>query len=271
MLDGFTLGQNYTSDSPIHRLSAKTKLLMSAVLVLGVLVQGSPGCLALLGIYLMILFVIARVPASYFLRNIPVILLSVLLVCLSSALSQSGPEAFRIGPLAVSCEGVWRGMIAGYKVAFTFFSLSLLTLTTSPTAMSHAIASFLAPLDRLGISTEQIVLMATISLAYIPLLVEDTQRIVEAHSVRGGDFRSLRPLRRSRALFSVLVALIASSLRRAEDLAMAMEVRCYTGQKTRTRYLDTKPRQSDFWFLMTTGFLVLGAFCLSLVAPNWLI
>jgi len=259
MLDGFTIGRNYAGDSTIHRLTGKTKVLVAAALILGVLIEGNPSGLALLGVYLVILVIISRVPFVYCSRNMPVLILGVVLILLSSALAYPGHAWFSVGPVAVTHEGVWRGLILGYKVLFTFLTLSVLTLTTSPLAISHAMASFLAPLEKLGVPIEELVIISMISVSHIPLLLEDVKRIVDAQVTRGGDFHSHHLIRRARTLFSVLVALIAVSLRRAEDLAVAMEIRCYRVGGERTRYREERMASIDIFVLVTTGLFAAGA------------
>ena len=258
MLDGFTIGQNYAGDSTVHRLAAQTKVLIAAALVLGMLTESNPGGLALLGVYLVILLIITRVPFAYYSRNIPTLALGAVLVLLSSALTYPGHVWFSVGPVGVTHEGVWRGLIVGYKVIFAFLTLSLLTLTTSPLAISHAMASFLAPLGKIGFPIEELVIVSTVSLAYIPLLAEDAKKIMDSLVTRGGDFHSHHLIQRARALFSVLAALIVASLRRAEDLAVAMEIRCYRGERGRTRYREERMTVIDVFVLITTGLVVAG-------------
>lgn len=258
MLNGFTIGRNYAGDSMIHRLAAQTKVLIAATLMLGVLGEVSVRGLALLGAYLIILLAIARVPLAYYSRNMPPLVLGAMIILAASALAYPGHAWFRFGPLLVTREGLFRGLIVGYRVLFAFLTMSMLTLTTSPLAISHTLASALAPLAKIGFPIQELATVSALSLAYIPLVVEDAKRIIDSHANRGGDFHSRHLLRRAATMWSVVVVLMAATVRRAADLATAMEIRCYSGARARTSYREEKLTAGDICLLVMTGLIAAG-------------
>jgi len=259
MLDSFTIGRNYAGDSTIHRLAAGTKLLLALGLALAVVSRESFASFFLLGVFLIGLLVLARLPSSFYARNLRFFGIVALLIATCTAFMYPGQVWVSLGPLFISYEGMWRGIRTGYRLIFLFLDFSLLTLTTSPLAISRAMAGFLAPLRRIGFPTQELAVISAISLAYIPLIFEDANKIVDAQTARGGDFHSYHLARRMQTLFSVLTALIAVSLQRAEEVACAMEIRCYKGEEGRTHYRDERVKRADYALLTILAMVLIAA------------
>ncbi len=238
LLRSVSIGQYIPRDSPIHRLDPRTKLLATtAFLVILFLVRGFWG-LGVFGAFLVAAFALAQIPIPFALRSLRpvlVLLLLALVLQLFFGAPEGGTVLVRWGPFTATREGLVQGLFVTARLVLLILGTSLLTYTTSPVAIADALERLLHPFRRVGVPAHELAMMMTIALRFIPTLVEETERIMKAQASRGADFTSGGPIRRARALLPVLVPLFVSAFRRAEDLALAMEARCYRGGEGRTR------------------------------------
>ncbi len=235
MMRSIAIGRYLAGDSVVHRLDPRTKII--AVLVLMVILFMANGWLAygLLGLFILASFAAARIPLGYMLRSLRPVLFILLFTVVINLFLTRGEVVFRIWRLSVTREGIAMSIAMGFRLSMLVITASLLTLTTAPIALTDGLEYLLAPGKRIEIPAHELALMLTIALRFIPTLLEEAERIMKAQMARGADFNSGGIVQRARSLLPLLVPLFVSAFRRADDLATAMEARCYRGGEGRTR------------------------------------
>jgi energy-coupling factor transport system permease protein len=230
-----TLGQYLAGDSLVHRLDPRTKIL--AVLAYMVAIFAAKGILAygLLGVFVVAAFLTARISPRYMLRAIRPVLFILTFTVVINMFWTSGEVLYRIWRLTITREGLVMAATMGFRLAMLVITASLLTLTTPPIALTDGLEYLLTPGKRIGIPAHELALMLTIALRFIPTLMDEADKIMKAQMARGADFTSGGLVQRARSLLPLLVPLFVSAFRRADDLATAMEARCYHGGEGRTR------------------------------------
>ncbi len=267
MLKDITLGQYYPGDSPVHRMDPRAKLLLTVAYIAGVfLVSDLPGYLLALGF----LFVTVRVSGirfSYLLRGLRPLRFILLFTFLLNVLFSQGETAlFRLGFFTLTREGLRNAVYFSLRLVFLVMGSSVLTLTTSPVQLTDALERLLHPLARFGFPAHELAMMMTIALRFIPTLLEEADKIQKAQMARGADFESGNLIARARAMVPLLVPLFVSSFRRANDLAMAMEARCYRGGEHRTRLRELRYTRLDLY-----GLLAMAGFFAAVLAEGRLL
>ncbi|MHB9146539.1 MAG: energy-coupling factor transporter transmembrane component T family protein [Symbiobacteriia bacterium] len=245
MLNDITLGQYVPGKSPVHRLDPRTKILGATVFVAVLFAaKGIPGYLVVT-VFALLAVVLAAIPLSYLLRGLrPLLFLLALTVVLQVFLTPGTP-IWHWGPLVATREGLVQGIFLSYRLVLLVFVTSLLTLTTSPIALTDGLERLLNPFKRFGVPAHELAMMMTIALRFIPTLLEEADKIMKAQMARGADFESGNPIQRARGLVPLLVPLFVGAFRRADELAMAMESRCYRGGEGRTRLKQLRFSQVD--------------------------
>ncbi|MBO8126491.1 MAG: energy-coupling factor transporter transmembrane protein EcfT [Firmicutes bacterium] len=262
MLDGMTLGQYVPGDSLIHRLDPRTKIIASIVLiVLLFLVEGFVGYL-LVASGIMAIIVISRLPLDFVLKGLKPLRLILILTFILHLFMNEGRELARIGPLVMTYEGLIRGILMTARLGLLVLATSLLTLTTSPIRLTDGLEALLNPFSRFGLPAHEVAMMMTIALRFIPTLFEETEKIMKAQKARGADFESGKLTERAKNLVPLLVPLFVSAFRRADELAVAMEARCYRGGEGRTKFHQLALTSADYWSLslLTLYALVVAVF-----------
>ena len=234
MLNNITMGQYYPVESPIHRLDPRTKLLLTIVYIVIVFLAKTFVGYALLLAFVYMASRLAHVPFRMLLRGLKPLRMIVILTFLLNLFFTGGDTLlFSFWIIRVTREGLSQAVFYSLRLVFLVLGTSLLTLTTSPVALSDAIEILLGPLKKIHFPAHELAMMMTIALRFIPTLLEETDKIKKAQMARGADFESGNPM--ARAMVPLLVPLFVSAFRRAGDLAMAMESRCYHGGEGRTR------------------------------------
>jgi energy-coupling factor transport system permease protein len=227
-------GQYVPGTTPLHRLDARMKLLLVAAYVAALFLVHSWLGLGVCLLLLLAAFAAARIPARLALRGLKPVLVILAFTFLANALTldAAGTESALalIGNFGISAPGVLRGLYLVLRIIALIISTVLLTLTTSVVALTDAMTSLMRPLAALRVPTEDIATMFSIALRFIPLTAAEAEKIMVAQSARGALFDQGGPIRRARAWLPVLVPLFVNLFRRADDLAAAMETRCYSGQ-----------------------------------------
>lgn len=245
MIRDITLGQYYGSQSPIHKLDPRTKILGVFVFIVALFMVkdfiGFAICAAAVGIVV----AISRVPLSYILRGMKPILLILAFTFLLNIFMVDGQIIWQWKFLKITLEGVYRALFMGFRLILLIISSSLLTLTTKPIELTDGLEKLMSPLSHLKVPTHEIAMMMSIALRFIPTLLGETDKIMKAQQARGADFESGGLLKRAKALIPILVPLFISAFRIASDLAMAMEARCYRGGRGRTRMNEIKFGKKD--------------------------
>ncbi len=247
MMKNITMGQYYPVDSWVHRLDPRTKILLTIAMIVAVfLVQD------LLGYALMLGFVylsarMSRIPFRMLMRGIkPLRLILILTFLLNLFFSTGTTMLVEWGFVKISQEGLSQAVHYSLRLVFLVLGTSLMTLTTSPIALSDGIEMLLSPLKKLHFPAHELAMMMSIALRFIPTLMEESDKIMKAQMARGADFESGNLLARAKAMVPLLVPLFVSAFRRAGDLAMAMESRCYHGGEHRTRLRVLKVTKNDW-------------------------
>ncbi|NLB39379.1 MAG: energy-coupling factor transporter transmembrane protein EcfT [Clostridiales bacterium] len=257
MLRDITLGQYYPVDSPVHRLDPRTKILMTVGFVVAVfLVTELWGYLVVLA-FLALAIYLSRLPIKLMLRSIrPLRILLIFTFVLNLFFGAGGRELLRWGFVVIRDEGLNNAVHFSLRLVFLVVGSSILTLTTAPVTLTDGIEKLASPLKRIGFPAHEMAMMMTIALRFIPTLTEEADKIMKAQTARGADFTSGNLKQRATAMIPLLVPLFVSAFRRAGDLAMAMEARCYHGGEGRTRLHVLKFGAADFSALAAVGLLI---------------
>ena len=238
-----TIGQYIPRDSAVHRLDPRTKIAAVTMLMVAIFIVRDFAGYALLTAFLLGVIVASQIPIGYVLRGLrPILFLLLLTVILNTFFSgvREGTPLFHIRGIVVYREAVMRAIFIGYRLITLVAVTSLLTFTTSPVELTDGIERILRPFRRIGVPAHELAMMMTIALRFIPTLLEETEKIMKAQMARGAEFDRGGALRRRGALVPVVVLLFISAFRRADELALAMEARCYRGGEHRTRMKELR-------------------------------
>lgn len=265
MIRDITLGQYYASESPIHRLDPRTKIIgVMAFIVELFLVKNFMGfgvCAVALGIAVWL----SRVPLSFILRGMKPILMILAFTFLLNIFMVDGTVLWSWKFLKITQEGIYRACFMAIRLMLLIIGSSLLTLTTKPIELTDGLEKLMMPLSAIGVPAHEIAMMMSIALRFIPTLLQETDKIMKAQQARGADFETGNILQRAKALIPILVPLFISAFHIASDLAMAMEARCYRGGKGRTRMNAIKFGLNDlvaaiFIVISVAAVIVVGRF-----------
>lgn len=235
MLRDITLGQYYPGESAIHRLDPRIKILCTFAYIISLFfVQDFWGFLVEVG-FLVLLIALAKVPLRFILRGLKPIFLIIVFTFTINMFMTKGTVLVKVWFLTITEEGLYNAFFMGLRLVLLIIGSSLLTLTTKPIHLTDGIEMLLSPFRRIGVPAHELAMMMTIALRFIPTLLEETDKIMKAQMARGADFESGNLFRRAKSLIPLLVPLFISAFRIAQDLAMAMEARCYRGGDARTR------------------------------------
>jgi energy-coupling factor transport system permease protein len=264
-LNSNVIGLYYPGDSLLHRVDPRSKIVASLVFVLALFAINSFGGLALMAAGLMTGISIARIPPAWLYRGLKPVLLLVAVTFLFQVLLRGGGEPIQLGPVTLYGEGLREGAFLASRLLLLVLSSTVLTFTTPPVMLTDGLSRLMAPLSRLRFPSYELALMMTIALRFIPTLIQEFDRIIKAQTARGADIRRGGPVRRARNLVPVLLPLFVMSFRHADDLALAMESRCYRGGRGRTsrrrlRFGLVDAAFALFMILLLAGGIWLGRF-----------
>ena len=246
MLSNITMGQYYPVDSRIHRLDPRLKLLATIAFIVAVFLAKSFVGYALLLLFLYIVTRLANVPFPMLLRGLkPLRMILILTFLLNLFFTPGDKVLLSFWIIRITEEALLRSVFYSLRLAFLVAGTSVLTLTTSPISLADGIEILLSPLKVIHFPAHELAMMMTIALRFIPTLLDETDKIMKAQMARGADFESGNLLSRAKAMVPLLVPLFVSAFRRAGDLAMAMESRCYHGGEGRTRLRVLKFTRND--------------------------
>lgn len=258
MIKDITIGQYVPGDSFVHKLDPRVKILISLVYIIDLfLVNTFKGYIFIVA-FTLISIIISKVNFSYIYKGLKPILILVLITAVLNILMTDGknPPLYAWKFIKVYKEGVLLAAFMVLRLVFLIIGTSLLTLTTSPIELTDGIEKLLNPLKKIGVPAHELAMMMTIALRFIPTLMDETDKIMKAQMARGADFESGNLIQRAKNLIPILVPLFISSFRRADELAMAMEARCYRGGEGRTRMKQLKLTNKDFVAAISIATLV---------------
>ena len=259
MISDITLGQFFPGESLIHRLDPRTKIIISIIFIVSVFLASTPIAFLTLILFTALMIALSKISFKVILKGIkPIIIVLIFTAIINVFLTKGESEplvSFWI--IEIYKEGIIRAIFMAVRVIILIVGTStLLTYTTSPIALTDGIESLLSPLKKIKVPVHLFAMMMTIALRFIPTLVEETEKIMNAQKSRGADFSSGGLIKRAKALIPIIIPLFVSSFKRAEELATAMECRCYRGDKNRTKLVKLTYKMKDlFVFLATAVFL----------------
>ncbi len=235
MLTDITLGQYYPGNSFLHRMDPRAKILCTMIFIVAIFLAKDVASYALVTAFIALCIAVSGVPFRMVVRAVKPLWLILLFTMMIHVLSTPGNVVWEWGWFSVTEEGLRNGTLMTLRLVYLIGFSSLLTYTTSPITLTDGIESLLSPFRRIGVPAHELAMMMTIALRFIPTLLEETDRIMKAQASRGADFSSGNIWQRAKAMVPLLVPLFISAFRRADDLATAMEARCYRGGEGRTK------------------------------------
>ena len=246
MLRDITLGQYFPGDTLIHRLDPRTKILVVILYIIALFVSTSYFTYGIMAAILIAEVAVAKIKFSTLLKSVRPILFIIILTVVLNAFYTPGEPIFSVWIFTLTREGLRTALFMAARLILLVMSSFMLTYTTSPIMLTDGLESLLSPLKRLGAPVHELAMMMSIALRFIPTLIEETQKIMSAQKARGAEFDTGSIIDKARALLPILVPLFISSFRRADELAVAMESRCYHGGEGRTKLHELKFRGIDY-------------------------
>ena len=246
MLRDITLGQYYPADSWVHRLDPRVKIIGSLLYIVSLFLVKNFWGFAICLVYLAVVTALSTVPLRFMLRGLKPIFILILFTFVLNLLMTSGDILWQWRFLKITRQGVYNACFMALRLVFLILGSSLLTLTTKPIALTDGLEKLLSPFRKIGLPAHELAMMMTIALRFIPTLMDETDKIMKAQQARGADFETGNILRRAKSLVPLLMPLFISAFRIAQDLAMAMEARCYRGGESRTRLHEMKFKGADY-------------------------
>lgn len=235
MLTDITLGQYFPGNSFLHHLDPRAQILATMIFIVAIFFADSLAAYGIVTAFVVLNFVISRLPAKLILKSLKPLWIIIIFTMGIHVFSTPGEIWWQYGILHITKEGVYQGSLMTARLVFLIVFSSLLTYTTSPIVLTDGIEHLLNPFKRIGVPAHELAMMMTIALRFIPTLLEETNRIMKAQTARGANFTSGSLIQRGKNMIPLLVPLFVSAFRRADDLATAMEARCYRGGEGRTR------------------------------------
>lgn len=245
MIRDITLGQFYPAESVIHKLDPRLKILATLLYIVALFViRDFIGYLAVV-VFLATIIAVSKVPLKFILRGLKPIFIIIIFTFVLNMFMTSGTPLVKVWIFTITEEGLRNAVFMAFRLVFLIIGSSLLTLTTKPMKLTDGIENLLNPFRKIGVPAHELAMMMTIALRFIPTLLEETDKIMKAQQARGADFETGSIFKRAKNLVPILVPLFISAFRIANDLAMAMEARCYRGGDGRTKLNELKYRRRD--------------------------
>ena len=240
-----TIGQFYPADSVIHKLDPRVKLIATFAFLISLFVGKGILAYIIATIFLAAVIKLSKVPFKMIMKGLKAIIIILLITVSFNLFLTDGEILFQLGFLKVTKEGVSVAFFMALRLIYLVVGASLMTLTTTPNDLTDGLESVLAPLNKIKVPVHEISMMMSIALRFIPILMEETDRIMKAQKARGADFDSGNLIQKAKSMIPLLVPLFISAFRRANDLAMAMEARCYRGGEGRTKMKPLRYEKRD--------------------------
>ena len=255
MIRDITIGQYFPGNSVIHSLDPRVKIIATLLFIIELFIVDNFFGFAVAGVCLGIVIAVSGVPLSYIVRGLKPIIIILLFTFTLNMFMIDGRILWQWGFLKITAEGLRTAVFMAIRLILLIIGSSMLTLCTRPLSLTDGIERLLSPFKIIGVPAHEIAMMMTIALRFIPTLLEETDKIMKAQQARGADFETGNLIHRAKSLIPILVPLFVSAFRIAQDLAMAMEARCYRGGEQRTRMHEMKLKGRDY-----VAFLLLALF-----------
>lgn len=258
MISGITFGQFFPGRSAVHRIDPRVKICINLALIVLMFMADNFWTLGVVGIFTFAAMALSKVPFKLYLKSLKPVLVIVIFTAVLNIFYGSGEPLVSFWIFKITKNGIFNCLFISARILLLILSSSILTFTTSPTKLTEAIERLLKPLTVLHVPVHDFAMVMTIALRFIPILLEETDKIMSAQKARGADMESGGLISRVKALIPILVPLFISAFRRAFDLATAMESRCYNGGKGRTKLHASKIESIDLWAFGVCGLLLVS-------------
>ncbi len=247
MIRDITIGQYYQEDSIIHKLDPRTKIVVTLLYMISLFLVESIIGYGMILVLLISVIKLSKVPMGFIVKGLrPLLLILLFTVSFNLFLTRTGEVLFEFWIITITEEGIQSAVMMASRLILLIMGSNIVTLTTTPNLLTDGIESLLKPLNLVKLPVHEIAMMMAIALRFIPILLEETDKIMKAQLARGADFESGNILNRARNMIPILVPLFISAFRRANDLALAMEARCYRGGEGRTKMKPLAYKKRDF-------------------------
>ncbi len=272
MISDITLGQFFPGFSPLHKMDPRMKIIAAIIYIVAIFTANTPAAFAFILLFTFFLILVSRISFKVILKAIkPIVFILIFTAVINIFLTKgNGAPLVEFWIIKIYKEGIIRAVFMALRVIILIIGTSvLLTYTTSPISLTDGLESLLSPLKLIKVPVHTFAMMMSIALRFIPTLIEETEKIMNAQKSRGADFSSGGLRKRAKAIVPILVPLFVSSFKRAEELATAMECRCYRGDKNRTKLVKLSFKLRDFtaFFIFSA---VLALIILSRYADNFI-
>ena len=245
MLRDITLGQYYPADSLIHKLDPRVKLFATLLYVISLFLFNNIAGFIVATIFLVGFIRLSKVPFGYMVRGLKTIVIIMLITALFNLFLTPGEALIEFWIFTITKEGLVSAVKMAIRLTYLILGTSVVTLTTTPNALTDGLEKALSPLNKIKVPVHEIAMMMSIALRFIPILVEETDKIMKAQIARGADFETGNLIKKAKNMVPLLVPLFISAFRRANDLALAMEARCYHGGSGRTKMKPLRYTKKD--------------------------
>lgn len=246
MIRDITIGQYYPAKSILHRLDPRVKLVSTLLYLISLFLFKSIAGYLVATVFLIGIIRASRVPFRYIVKGLkPIVMLLMITVVFNLFLQKDGEVILKVWRLSVTTVGLRNAVYMAVRLIYLIIGSSLMTFTTTPNELTDGIEALLHPLNKVHVPVHEVAMMMSIALRFIPILLEETDKIMKAQQARGADFESGNIIQRAKSMIPILVPLFVSAFRRAYDLAMAMEARCYRGGEGRTKMKPLKYQSRD--------------------------
>ncbi|WP_196604998.1 energy-coupling factor transporter transmembrane component T family protein [Pectinatus haikarae] len=264
MLDDMMLGQFFPADSVLHRMDARLKIMLLFIFIIAIFLCDSKTDYILLTLLNIILMTVSKIPFVMYLKAVKPMFWIVLFTFIMHIFSGEGTIIADLWIFSATWEGLTEGIFITLRLILLVLMASILTFTTSPLVLTDALESLLSPFKKIGVPAHELSMMMTIALRFIPTLITETDKIIKAQKSRGADFSSGNIIQRIKYIMPILIPLFVSAFRRADELALAMESRCYRGGQGRTRMKEMKFGRLDFFIAAIAVLIIAGMIVLKI-------
>lgn len=266
MIREITLGQYYQADSVIHKLDPRVKLVATICFIISLFVVKNWLGYVVAAIFLAAVIKLSKVPFKFMVKGMKAIVFILMITVVFNLFLTPGETLVSVWKLTITKEGARIAVMMAIRLSFLIIGSSVMTLTTTPNSLTDGMEKLMNPLKKVKVPVHEVAMMMSIALRFIPILLEETDKIMKAQIARGADFESGNLVKKAKAMVPLLVPLFISAFRRANDLAMAMEARCYRGGDHRTKMKPLKYRKRD-----GIAYVVLVCYLVVCVSMNYVI
>ncbi len=263
MIRDITIGQYYQTDSLIHGLDPRVKLMGTFVFIISLFAGKSIWAYLFITIFLLTIIKISKVPLKFIVKGLKAILIIIIISAAFNLFLTDGEVVVQVWKLTITKEGIYQAVFMVVRLIYLIMGSSIMTLTTTPNHLTDGLEKSMGFLKKIKVPVHEISMMMSIALRFIPILIDETDKIMKAQMARGANFEQGNVLKRAKAMIPILVPLFVSAFRRANELAMAMEARCYHGSQGRTKMKPLTYHKNHY-----VGYLILTVYLIIVIVIN---